>query len=125
MPHVPDDLRYAPGHEWARLETDGTLTVGVSDHGQDLLGDMVFVGLPEVGKAVAAGDPVAVVESVKSAADAHAPVAGTVIEVNTAAADAPESVNSDPYGTWLFKLRPNDPAEFATLMDAATYRASL
>ena len=125
MPNIPEDLRYAPGHEWARSEPDGTLVVGVSDHGQDLLGDMVFVGLPEIGKTFAAGDPVAVVESVKSAADAHAPVAGTVIEINNAAADAPETVNSDPYGTWLFKLRPTDPADFATLMDAATYRASL
>jgi glycine cleavage system H protein len=125
MTHIPDDLRYAPGHEWARSESDGTVVVGVSDHGQDLLGDMVFFCLPEVGKVVAAGDPVAGGESVKSGADAHAPVAGTVIEVNAAAADAPESVNSDPYGTWLFKLRPTDPAEIATLMDAATYRASL
>ena len=125
MPHIPDDLRYAPGHEWAQTEADGTLVVGVSDHGQDLLGDMVFVGLPEIGKVVAAGDPVAVVESVKSAADAHAPVAGTVVAINAAAADAPESINSDPYGTWLFKLKPSNSADISALMDAATYRASL
>ena len=124
MSNVPAELRYAASHEWSRLEADGSVTVGITDHAQQALGDVVFVELPEVGKSLAAGDAAGVVESVKAASDIYAPLAGEVIAVNEALADAPESVNSDPYGAWFFKLKPANVADLDQLLDAAAYQAS-
>ena len=120
---IPDDLRYSSDHEWVRLE-DGKARVGITDYAQDALGDVVFVDLPEVGAAVAAGDSISEVESTKSVSDIYAPVAGTVAEVNTDLADAPERLNEDPYGEgWIFVLAVDDPGQVAGLLDAAAYRA--
>mgnify|MGYP003593196799 CR=1 FL=1 len=122
--NVPTNLKYAKSHEWVRSEADGSVTVGISEHAQELLGDLVFVDLPELGAEVSAGQEVAVVESVKAASDVYAPVSGIVLEVNTAVADAPESVNQDAYAAWLFKLKPTNLAELDNLLDAAAYTAS-
>ncbi|MFT0179654.1 MULTISPECIES: glycine cleavage system protein GcvH [Pseudomonas] len=124
MSQIPADLRYAASHEWARLEADGSVTVGISDHAQEALGDVVFIELPDVGKTLAAGDQAGVVESVKAASDIYAPVGGEVIAVNEALADAPEQVNGEPYGAWFFKLKPQDAAELDRLLDADGYRAA-
>ncbi|TNF32640.1 MAG: glycine cleavage system protein GcvH [Gammaproteobacteria bacterium] len=125
MSHTPDNLRYAPSHEWARLEADGTVTVGITDHAQDALGDVVFVELPEIGNSYDAGQQAGVVESVKAASDIYAPVAGEVIAVNDAIVDAPETINNDPYeGGWFFKLKPANTAELDKLLDAAGYQAA-
>ncbi|MFC5301242.1 glycine cleavage system protein GcvH [Azospira restricta] len=121
MSNVPANLKYTESHEWVRAEADGTVTVGITDHAQEALGDLVFVELPEVGKSYAAGQELAVVESVKAAADVYAPIAGEVTEVNQSAADAPESVNQDAYGAWLFKLKPANAADVDALLDAAAY----
>jgi glycine cleavage system H protein len=125
MSEVPAELRYARSHEWARVEDDGTVTVGISDHAQEALGDVVFVELPEEGADLSAGDEAGVVESVKAASDIYAPVAGTVIATNAVLEDTPETVNSDPYQDgWFFKLQPRDVAEVeALLLDAAAYQA--
>lgn len=123
MSNIPADLRYAASHEWARLEADGTVTVGISDHAQEALGDVVFVELPELGKALTAGQEAGVVESVKAASDIYAPVSGEVIAINEELADSPELVNSDPYGAWFFKLKPANTAELDKLLDAAGYAA--
>ncbi len=123
--NFPEDLRYAATHEWLRTEPDGTVSVGISDHAQDALGDLVFVELPAVGRKLAAGESCAVVESVKAASDVYTPVAGEVVAVNSALAGTPEAVNKDPYGAWLFRLRPADPAATGGLMDAAAYRKGL
>lgn len=123
MSNIPADLRYAASHEWARLEADGTVTVGISDHAQEALGDVVYVELPSIGKQLAAGQEAGVVESVKAASDIYAPVEGEVIAINEALADAPELVNSDPYGSWFFKLKPGNPAQLESLLDAAGYQA--
>ena len=123
MSNIPSELRYANSHEWARLEADGSVTVGISDHAQEALGDVVFVELPELGKQLAAGQEAGVVESVKAASDIYSPVSGTVTAVNNALADAPESVNADPYGSWFYKLKPSDVAELDKLLDAAAYQA--
>ena len=121
--NIPSDLRYNDSHEWLRLEGDEA-TVGITDHAQEELTDVVFVELPEVGRAVDAGDPVAVVESVKAASDIYAPLGGEVIEVNPEVEADPSLVNTDPYGKgWLFKLRLKSPAEAAGLMDAGAYQA--
>ena len=125
MSNVPADLRFAESHEWAKLEADGTLTVGISDHAQEALGDVVFVELADVGKVFAAGDAAGVVESVKAASDIYAPVGGEVIAVNDALSDSPEALNSDPYGSWIFKLKPSNPAELEKLLDAAGYKAAI
>ena len=125
MSNIPADLRFAESHEWAKLEADGTVTVGISDHAQEALGDVVFVELAEVGKVFAAGDAAGVVESVKAASDIYAPVSGEVIAVNEDLADSPESLNSDPYGSWIFKLKPSDKAELDKLLDAAGYQAAI
>ena len=122
--NVPTNLKYAKSHEWVRSEADGTVTVGITEHAQELLGDLVFVDLPELGAELTAGQEAAVVESVKAASDVYAPLSGVVLEVNTAVADAPESVNQDAYAAWLFKLKPTNPAEFDALLDAAGYTAS-
>jgi glycine cleavage system H protein len=119
--NVPANLKYAKSHEWARLEADGTVTIGISDHAQEALGDIVFLELPEVGRTVKTGEEVAVVESVKAASDIYAPISGEVIAVNSAATDAPESVNADAYSAWLFKIKPSNPAEYEALLDAAAY----
>jgi glycine cleavage system H protein len=126
MSNIPVDLKYAPTHEWARLNDDGTVTIGISDHAQEQLGDMVYVEVPEVGQAVAAAEACAVVESVKAASDVYAPLAGKVVEINESLVDSPEIVNQDAYGEgWMFRLRPSDPAELEELMDAETYESLL
>ncbi|CAG4883015.1 glycine cleavage complex lipoylprotein [Georgfuchsia toluolica] len=119
--NVPANLKYTKSHEWARREADGSLTIGITDHAQEALGDIVFLELPEAGRTVKAGEEVAVVESVKAASDIYAPVSGEVIAINQPAADAPESVNQDAYAAWLFKLKPSNPAEYDALLDAAAY----
>ena len=121
MSNIPAELKYTKSHEWIRVEADGTLTVGVTDHAQEALGDVVFLELPEAGRAVAAGEACAVIESVKAASDIYAPVAGEIVESNQDAADAPESVNADAYAAWLFKIRPADGAALDALLDAAGY----
>ena len=124
MSNLPNDLKYAATHEWVRDNGDGTVTVGISDHAQESLGDMVFVEVPEVGQTVTAEEACAVVESVKAASDVYAPVSGEVIEANAGLADAPEAVNDDPYGDgWLFKLRPA--GDLDALMDADAYQARI
>lgn len=126
MKDYPIELKYAPTHEWARLEDDGTVTVGITDHAQELLGDLVFVELPELETNVRAGDECAVVESVKAASDVYAPISGEIIEVNTVLQESPAAVNSDSYGDgWLFRIRPIDEAELDNLMDAQAYRDQL
>ncbi len=122
--NVPANLKYTKSHEWIRSEADGTITVGITEHAQDLLGDLVFIDLPEVGKTLAAHQEAVVVESVKAAADVYAPVAGTVTEVNPAVADAPESVNQDAFAAWMFKMKPANAADLDSLLDAAAYLAS-
>jgi glycine cleavage system H protein len=119
--NIPTDLKYTESHEWVRLEADGTLTVGITEYAQDALGDIVFVELPQVGKSFTAGDDAAVVESVKAASDIYAPVSGTVLEVNQSVADAPDSINQDAFGAWLFKLKPNDASAINGLLDADAY----
>jgi glycine cleavage system H protein len=125
MSDIPAELRFAESHEWARLEADGTVTVGISDHAQEALGDVVFVELTEVGKVFAAGDQSGVVESVKAASDIYAPVSGEVIAINEELGGSPELLNSDPYGAWIFKLKPSDKAELNKLLDAAAYKAAI
>ena len=122
--NIPANLKYTKSHEWVRVEADGTVTVGITDHAQELLGDLVFVELPDVGKELTAEQEAAVVESVKAASDVYAPIAGTVIEVNTSVSDSPEAVNQDAYTAWLFKMKPVDVADLETLLDAAEYTAS-
>ena len=121
---TPDTLRYARSHEWASEPEDGIVTVGITDFAQDQLGDVVFVELPEVGRSVDAGEAIAVVESVKTASDIYAPLAGEVVAVNDALEDAPESINASPYeGGWLFRLRVTDAAAWSDMLDAATYES--
>jgi glycine cleavage system H protein len=121
----PKDLKYTESHEWVRAERDGTLTVGITDHAQDALGDLVFIELPELGRKLAAEEACAVVESVKAASDVYAPVAGEVVAVNGAVADAPGELNKDPYASWLFRIRPAAGSEPAGLLDAAAYEKGL
>jgi glycine cleavage system H protein len=123
MSKVPANLKYATSHEWMQLNADGSVTVGITDHAQEALGDLVFVELPEVGAHFDAEKEIAVVESVKAAADVYAPIAGTVTEVNQAAADAPETVNQDAYAAWLFKMTPDNVADLDKMLDAAAYQA--
>jgi len=123
MSKTPNDLRYTKSHEWVKKEADGTVTVGITDHAQGLLGDMVFVELPKVGAQVVAGKECGVVESVKAASDVYAPVSGEITAVNTAVSDAPESVNQDAYAAWMFKLKPGNTAEIDALLDAKAYEA--
>ncbi|MFZ3284627.1 glycine cleavage system protein GcvH [Pseudomonas sp.] len=125
MSDIPAELRFAESHEWARLEADGTVTVGISDHAQEALGDVVFVELTEVGKVFAAGDQSGVVESVKAASDIYSPISGEVIAINEELGGSPELLNSDPYGAWIFKLKPSDKAELDKLLDAAAYKAAI
>ena len=125
MSNVPSNLKYAASHEWVLKNADGTVTVGISDHAQEALGDIVFLELPEAGRALSAGEACAVIESVKAASDIYAPVAGEVIANNQDAIDAPESINADSYANWLFKLKPANAADVAALMDAAAYEAEI
>jgi glycine cleavage system H protein len=126
MSSIPKGLKYASSHEWARDEGNGVFTVGITEHAQGLLGDMVFVELPEVGDAVTQGDDCAVAESVKAASDIYAPLSGEIVEVNDALADAPELVNSSPYEEgWMFKIKLSDDAELAALLDAEGYKNSI
>ncbi len=123
---LPADLRYTESHEWVRQNPDGSLTIGISDHAQHALGDLVFVETPEAGRVLAAGEACAVVESVKAASDVYSPLAGTVLEANAALAEAPEKINADPYGDgWLWRLKPASPAAFAALLDATGYQRLL
>lgn len=119
--NIPADLKYTESHEWVRAESDGTVTVGITEYAQDALGDIVFVELPKVGKSYTAGDDAAVVESVKAASDIYAPVSGEVIAVNEDVASAPESINTDAYAAWLFKIKPADASAIDGLLDAAAY----
>jgi glycine cleavage system H protein len=120
---TPDELRYTESHEWVKKDADGTLAIGITDHAQEVLGDIVFLELPKPGKHYAAGENCAVVESVKAASDIYMPVAGEVLAVNAALADAPEQVNADAYAAWMFRIRPADPADAEGLLDAAAYAA--
>lgn len=121
--NIPADLKYTQTHEWVRLDSDGTVSVGITHHAQDLLGDMVFVENPTVGRQLAQNEACAVVESVKAASDVHAPIAGEVVAVNEAVESAPERLNKDPYGNWMFRLKPTNPADLDTLLDADAYQA--
>lgn len=121
--NVPANLKYTKSHEWVRAETDGTVTVGITDHAQELLGDLVFVDLPEIGKTFTAEQEAAVVESVKAASDVYAPLAGSVTEVNAAVSDKPELINQDAYAAWLFRMKPANIGDLASLLDAAAYAA--
>jgi glycine cleavage system H protein len=124
MSLTPTELKYASSHEWARLEEDGTVTVGISDHAQEALGDVVFVELPDVGTSLAAGDDAGVVESVKAASDLYAPIGGEVVAINEQLEDSPETVNSDPYKEgWFYRLQPSDVAELEKLLSAEDYEA--
>ncbi|KPD21757.1 glycine cleavage system protein GcvH [Idiomarina zobellii] len=126
MSNIPADLKYASTHEWVRDEGDGTFTVGISEHAQELLGDMVFVELPDVGDKVETGDDIAVAESVKAASDIYAPMAGEIVAVNEDLEDAPETVNNDSYGDgWLFRIKADDSSELENLLDANAYEASI
>jgi glycine cleavage system H protein len=122
---IPTNLKYAVTHEWVRTEADGTLTVGITHHAQDALGDLVYIELPAVGKQLKAGQEAVVLESVKAASDAYSPVAGEVIAVNKAVADSPESLNAAPYDAWLFKLKPAADASLDSMLDAAGYAANI
>ena len=122
---TPTDLRYTASHEWVRVEADGTLTIGITDHAQEALGDVVVLELPEAGRSVAKEEAIAVIESVKAASDIYAPVAGEILEANQAALDAPESVNADAYAAWLFKIKPANAADVDGLLDAAGYEAAI
>ncbi|MBY6188211.1 glycine cleavage system protein GcvH [Marinobacter hydrocarbonoclasticus] len=124
MSNIPSELKFTNSHEWIRAEGDGTYTIGISEHAQELLGDMVFVELPEVGDEVNAGEDCAVAESVKAASDVYSPLTGEVVAVNEELEDNPEQVNSDPYGDgWLFRVKASDEAELAELLDAEGYKA--
>ncbi len=126
MSHIPEELRYNESHEWVRQEEDGTVTVGITDHAQGQLGDLVYVELPEPGLSLQANESLGVVESVKAASDIYSPIGGRVVAVNTALADAPEQVNADPYGEgWLVRLAPEDPGEIGALLDSEGYQAML
>lgn len=123
--NVPTNLKYTESHEWVRAEADGTLTIGITDHAQGALGDLVFIELPEVGRTVKAGQAVAVVESVKAASDVYAPVAGVISGANAEVTGAPEKVNADAYGNWLFKLKPANAGDADKLLDAAAYTKAI
>lgn len=122
---LPAGLKYTESHEWIRTESDGTLTIGITDHAQAALGDLVYIELPDVGRSLSKGEATAVVESVKAASDVYAPVSGEVVAVNDALSGAPESVNADAWGAWLFKLKATNAADVAGLLDADGYRASV
>jgi glycine cleavage system H protein len=119
--NVPKQLRYTESHEWARKESDGTVSIGITDHAQEQLGDIVFVEAPQAGRKVAKGESVGVVESVKAASDIYAPIAGEVVAVNADLSSAPENVNEDAYAAWMYRIKPSNPADLEQLLDAAAY----
>ncbi|MHB1331935.1 MAG: glycine cleavage system protein GcvH [Sulfuriferula sp.] len=121
--NIPADLKYTKSHEWVRLNADGTVTVGITEHAQDLLGDMVFVEAPAVGRKLNAGEECAVVESVKAASDVYAPIAGEVVAVNAEVEATPEAINKDAHAAWMFTLKPDNAADLDGLLDAAAYQA--
>jgi glycine cleavage system H protein len=122
MSNIPGELKYSKSHEWVRINDDGTVTIGVTEHAQELMGDMVYVELPEAGASLNQGEDCAVVESVKAASDVYAPIGGEVVEINDALADAPETINTDPYGEgWIYRMTPADSGELDDLMDANAY----
>jgi glycine cleavage system H protein len=124
MSTIPKDLKYTKSHEWVKLNSDGSVTIGITHHAQDLMGDMVYVELPEAGASVVAGKECGVVESVKAASDVYSPLSGTVVEANSQLADAPETVNKDSYGAgWMFRLKPSNKTELDGLLDAKAYEA--
>ena len=126
MSNIPADLRFQKSHEWARLEADGTITIGISDHAQQALGDLVFVEAPEPGRHVNAGEACAVVESVKAASDVYSPVSGEVVAGNADLGGQPELINSDPYGAgWIMRVRPDDKAQLSSMLDSKAYAAAL
>ena len=126
MSNIPKELRYTATHEWVRPEGDGVFTVGITEHAQELLGDMVFVELPDVGDEVSTGDDIVVAESVKAASDVYAPISGEILEVNDDLEDSPELVNSDPFGDgWMFKIKAEDASEVDALLDADGYETSI
>ncbi len=126
MSEIPSELKYTKSHEWVRTEDDGSLTIGITDHAQELLGDLVFVDLPEVGTEVTAEDAVCVVESVKAASDVYMPVSGEVVAVNDSLADTPETINDSPYDDgWLIRVNPSNPDELEDLLDADGYEAEI
>lgn len=126
MSNIPADLKYVASHEWLKLEADGTITVGITDHAQDLLGDVVYVELPEVGSIVEADQEIAVVESVKAASDVYAPISGEIVEINEELVDNPEWANEEPYGkAWFFKVKPANVDDYDNLMNADEYQNSL
>ena len=120
---TPTELKFAPSHEWVKIEADGTVAVGISDHAQEALGDIVFLEFPKVGRVVAAEEAVAVVESVKAASDIYAPISGEIVETNDSLADTPENVNSDAFGSWMFKIKAANPADVEGLLTAEQYEA--
>lgn len=119
--NLPQELRYANSHEWVRIDADDTLTIGISDHAQEALGDVVFLELPPVGKHVTVGDSIAVIESVKAASDIYAPISGEIIAINDDIVNAPELINQDSYASWLFKIKPSDTSQIDALLDANAY----
>ena len=121
--NIPTDLKYTASHEWIRGEADGTMTIGITDHAQEALGDLVFIELPQVGRKVKTGEACAVVESVKAASDIYAPVNGEIAAANAQVVASPEMINADAYGHWLYKLRPDNVADAAALLDATAYAA--
>jgi glycine cleavage system H protein len=123
--NVPEQLRYTASHEWVRQEPDGTVSIGITDHAQSALGDLVYIELPAIGRSVAAGEACAVVESVKAASDLYSPLAGEVVAVNDALPGAPEQANQDAYAAWFFRLKPSESGAIARLLDAAAYAASI
>lgn len=123
--NLPENLRYTASHEWVRQETDGTITVGITQHAQELLGDMVFVETPAIGRQLKAKEECAVAESVKAAADIYAPVNGVVVAVNSELGDAPEKINEDPYSAWMFQIKPDNASDVDGLMDAVAYQAMI
>lgn len=125
MNNTPDHLRYATSHEWALLNADGTVSVGITDHAQEALGDIVYLELPALNSRLERGQQAGIVESVKAASDIYAPIGGTVIEVNDTLTEAPEGINSHPYDSWFYKLQPTDVKELDLLLDAAGYQASV
>lgn len=126
MSNLPTELKYTKSHEWVKSHDDGTVTVGITDSAQELLGDLVFVELPEEGSVLAAGDQCAVVESVKAASDVYAPISGEIIAVNASLEDEPEQVNTDAFGTgWLFRMKPEQPEQIAALLNADSYSETL
>jgi glycine cleavage system H protein len=122
---IPTNLKYTKSHEWVRLEDDGTATIGITQHAQELLGDMVFAEIPQVGRSLKQGEECAVVESVKAAADVYAPISGEVIAVNAELESAPEKINQDAYAAWLFKVKPTNTSDLGGLMDAGSYQKVL